>query len=123
MIGVVLRTAGICGGRVYSSIPKDPTYPLATVIRIGGIPAEKHWLDTASLQIEVWGNNKAEARDAADAARIAIHTAEGTTLPAQGGFISGVQDSLGLTFIPDPTTLRDRYLFGVVVTAHTTLVT
>jgi hypothetical protein len=33
-------------------------------------------------------------------------------------FISGVEDSLGLTWQPDPSTGRDRYIFGVSIYAR-----
>lgn len=120
IVGIVMRTAGVCGGRVYSSVPNDPEFPLAIVQRIGGTPAERHRWDRANIQIDIWGTNKSEARDEADSARLAIHGAEGTTEATMGGFISGVEDALGLQFLPDPTTHRDRYIFAVLVTARST---
>lgn len=124
LIGIILRAASITGlsSRVYSSIPKAPTYPLITIKRIGGIPAERHRLDRARIQIDVWGNTKSEARDIADAARVAIFAAEGQTYDETGtemdGFITCVEDDLGLAFIPDPATARDRYVFGLAIYLH-----
>ena len=121
-----IREVVDCG--VYSSIPKTPTYPLITVKRIGGIPAEMHRLDVANLQIDVWGTTKSEARDLADEARLALHGMEGRAFSegddsgASGdvgsGFICAVDDSLGLTWLPDPVTARDRYVFGCSVFGH-----
>lgn len=120
MAGKVLRDAGVSGGRVYSSIPNNPTWPIVTYSRLGGIPPIERKLDRARIQIESWGNNRAEARDGAEAARKAIHQAEGTAVPSFAGFITGVEDELGLIFLPDPPTGRDRYIFAVAVYAIST---
>lgn len=113
---VALRSASITGvgTRVYSSIPRDPTYPLITVSRIGGIPAVREALDTANIQIDVWGGTKSEAHDIAARARVVLLTLAGTliTSPVRA-WISAVEDSLGLTWQPDAVTGRDRYIFGV----------
>lgn len=113
---VALRNAAISGvgSRVYSSIPRDPTYPLITVTRIGGIPAVREYLDTASIQIDVWGGTKSEAHDIAARARVVLLTIAGTliTSPVRA-WISAVEDSLGLSWLPDSVTGRDRYVFGV----------
>ena len=45
------------GGRVYSSIPSKPTYPLIVVQRLGGIPRTRR-LDAANIQVDVWGTSK-----------------------------------------------------------------
>lgn len=117
MVGRVLRDANVCGGRAYSSIPRDPTWPLVISQRLGGSPVDKYKLDSASLQIDVYGQNKAEARLEADKARVALHNAESDSFPVEGGLITSVEDSSGLTFLPDPVTNRDRYTFGVNVYA------
>lgn len=112
-----LADALACG--VYSSVPKSPSYPLVTVQRVGGLPAERHRLDSARIQIDVWGTSKSEAQDIAQQARTAVHQMEGSgfTDPVTG-FITGVEDSLGLAFLPDPETARDRYTFGLTVHLH-----
>jgi hypothetical protein len=116
-VGEALRTAGTgAGTRVYSSIPKSPTWPLITLQRIGGLPVDKHRVDRASLQIAVWGNTKAEAHDIAQEARVAILRMEGTT--PNGAVIAGVTDTLGMTWQPDNVTERDRYIFGMTLTLH-----
>lgn len=113
-----LRTAAIAGldTRVYSSVPTSPTFPLITVQRIGGIPAVREYLDTANLQIDVWGGSKSEIRDIAARARVVLLELAGTlvTSPVRA-WISAVEDVLGLSWQPDQLTGRDRYLFGVLV--------
>jgi hypothetical protein len=111
--------------RVYSSIPRDPVYPLITVKRIGGVPAVRERLDSARLQLDVWGTSKSEARDLADQARVVLHGMESKVYSVTGGdavnaVVTGVVDNLGLTWLPDPVTDRDRYIFGVVIYAHST---
>lgn len=123
MASRALRNAGVCGGRAYSSIPSNPTWPLAVVKRIGGIPTVPRRLDAARIQVDIYGNNKSEARAEADAARLALHRTEGTTFVIEQGYVAGVEDDLGLIFLPDPDTNRDRYTFGVALYTHTTFTT
>ena len=116
-----LRDANITGSRVYSSIPKNPTYPLITVHRIGGLPAVRDYMDAANIQIEVWGGTKSEAFDAAAEARATLIELEGTSVTDPvDAWISAVEDSLGLSWQPDPLTGKDRYLFAVSIYARST---
>ena len=110
-------------GRVYSSVPSRPDYPFLTIRRVGGIPAVRERLDRASLQIDVWGNNKTEALDVAHRARVELLSMSGTSyLKADGwpvdAYVTGVEDELGLSFLEDHVTGKDRYLFGVAVYLH-----
>ncbi len=121
LVAYELRTT--LSARVYSSIPTNPVWPLITVKRIGGTPADRVRLDRANIQIDVWGNNKSEARDLADSARVKLHAMEpkvcttGAGYPVNG-IITGIADTFGLTWLPDPLTDRDRYIFAVYVYAH-----
>lgn len=119
-----LRDAGVCGGRCYGRIPADnPTYPVATVTRLGGTPSIERWLDSARIQVDVWGEDRAELRSEADDARLALHDAEGTSFAAESGFVTSVQDEMGLTFLPDVESGLSRYTFAVAIHAHTTFTT
>ena len=116
-----LRTS--LSARVYSSIPRDPVWPLITVKRIGGIPTVRQRLDRVNIQLEVWGNSKSEARDLADAARVAIYLLEPKVCTTGAGFpvnatITGVEETLGLAWLPDPVTDRDRYITSFYIYAH-----
>lgn len=123
MVGSALRAANVCGGRCYSSIPRDPTWPLAVSQRLGGTPADSRRLDQASIQVDIYGETKSQARLEADKARLALHNVEGDLFYTQMGYITAVVDSSGLTFLPDPLTNRDRYTFTVLVYAHTLFTT
>lgn len=116
---------------VYSSIPRSPTWPLITVKRIGGTPAEKHHLDRAIIQIDIWGGasgddgtvNKGSIHDLAQSARVSIHEMEGSSTQIGSGddfhgYVTAVEDISGLFWLPDPTTGRDRYTFTVAVFLH-----
>lgn len=100
-----------------AALSAQPDLPCVLVKRIGGVPAERHHLDLANIQIEVWGNDKAEASSLAQEVRAAIHGLEGIALTEQQtpAFISGVEDQLGIAWLPDPVTDRARYVFGVGV--------
>jgi hypothetical protein len=104
------------GGRVHSSLPGKAVYPLAVVQRIGGVPAERHRLDTARIQVDVYGTSQSEAFSIAQEARAAIHGMEATgfTDPVDA-WVSAVRDDLGVTRLPDPLSGRDRYTFGVAI--------
>jgi hypothetical protein len=121
IVGEALRDALISNisTRVYSSIPKNPTYPLITYQRIGGLPAVRDYMDAANIQVEVWGGTKSQAFDAAAEARVTLIELEGTSVSDPvSAWISAVEDSLGLSWQPDPLTGRDRYLFAVTLYAR-----
>ena len=109
---------------VHTSMPKQPAATVAIVGRIGGIPVERHRLDSPSIQVDVYAPTQSVAHDVAAECRAALMRLEG------GAFGIGmddcpvpivvtlVEDSLGLSFIPDPTTSKDRYIFGVRLVTH-----
>lgn len=123
-VGWAIRDAGIPGlNGVYSSIPKSPPANYAVIRRIGGVPNERHRLDQPNLQIDVWAVDKATGHDLAQAARVAVHELEGGTYGVFDScpvaiVVTAVTDSLGLSFIPDPTTHKDRYIFGLRLVTH-----
>lgn len=112
--GVALRAAGF---RAYSSIPDNPQYPLITIKRIGGAPVDKRVLDRANIQIDVWGDGKSQCRDLARDSRLVLLSLEGSTSSDFNGVVTAVNDSLGLTWLPDDLTKRDRYIFSLMVYA------
>ena len=121
-----IRRANIPGlNGVYSSIPASPNYPIATVKRLGGFPTNKYRLDMGRIQVDVWGGaakdgpgapSKSAIHDIAQLARVALlqMTGQEFTTPVHA-FITDVRDSLGVTWAPDPTTSRDRYIFAMNV--------
>jgi hypothetical protein len=123
VVGWWLRSKSVASGRVYSSIPTTPTFPLIVVERVGGSPAVRERLDRARIQLSIWGNSKSEARDLADAARLALLDLEGQSVLISNGapvnaFVTAVEDDLSLFWSPDPVSDRDRYIFGVAIFDH-----
>lgn len=115
-----LRTAAIPGVKsVSSSVPKDADYPLITVQRVGGVPAVREYMDAANIQIGVWGENKSQARDIAARARVVLLELTGTAVTDPvSAWVSSVDDSLSLTWSPDPETGKDRYIFSMMIHAR-----
>lgn len=113
-----LRAEPVAGGRAYGKVPAEPTFPLLLVQRVGGIPAVPRRLDAARIQVSSYGSTKAEARDTAELARRVLHQSEATTFAELQAFVTGVDDELGLQWLPDPETMRDRYIFVVTVYAR-----
>lgn len=111
---VVIHALGEAEIEATAALPTNPDYPCVVVKRVGGLPVEKHHLDNPNIQIEVWGTSKAEAQDLAQQARSAIHEIEGTLYSTPiAAFVSGVEDTLGLSWSPDPVTNQARYVFAV----------
>lgn len=75
MVSVYLRAQSevnaYVGQRVYTALPKDKTFPLVRLTRIGGVPPMSRPLvvDRAHLQIDVFGGSKSTALDTVDAIR------------------------------------------------------
>ena len=125
LVSYELRTQ--LSARVYSSLPSSPVYPLITIKRIGGIPTDRVRLDRANIQVEVWGSpgqtTKSTIRDLADSVRVKLHAMEGKVMTTAAGYpvngtCTGVTDTLGLAWLPDPVSAADRYIFGVSAFLH-----
>lgn len=104
-------------------LPPTPTWPRITLARIGGLPAVRRRLDTARIQVNAWGDPDAvdgrrDAHELARLARVELLSMEGYSHTE--GYVTGVEDDLGLTWAPDTT--RDpvipRYVFGVALYLH-----
>lgn len=120
---VVRKKIADAGYRAYSSIPNSPQWPIAVVSRAGGYTAVRRYLDSARLQIDVWGGAKGDAtptpkstiQDMAQDIRVQVLRLEGTKVTSPvGAFITGVDDG-PLQWLPDEDTGRDRYLVQIEV--------
>jgi len=126
-----IRQANIpgLGARVYSSIPGKPVYPLVQYGRFGGTPAVAEALDRGRIQLSVFGGapgdsapilpNKGDIEDIAQLVRITMLRMAGVAFTAPpapvAAYITAVRDVMGLTWSPDPSTSRDRYIFSMNV--------
>lgn len=61
--------SALVGGRVYTVLPKEKTFPLVRVVRWGGAPSRRvpglAWLDHADLQLDAWSPNQLQVTDVA----------------------------------------------------------
>ena len=117
---VALRNAAIAGlgSNVFSGSPKTPPSTYAVVQRLGGIPAERHHLDRARIQVDVWAASKDVAHDVAALCLQKLQDIEGTSVTGPAAYVTGVELAQGLTWAPDPQTDKDRYIFSVYLYLH-----
>lgn len=109
------------GQRVYTALPESKSFPLVRLHRIGGTPpiSRPLHLDTAKLQIDVWGGSKATALDTMDAIRTELSKIvdEDPTQPL--GVVCGVKFG-PLAYLPDESfsPAKPRYTQDVSVTVR-----
>ena len=106
----------LVGNRVITELPAAPIFPLLRVIRIGGLSPAPRRLDAAHLQVEAWAATQETARLVAATAQAALWEAGNAT--NNGAVITGVDNTLGLSWSPDPPSNRPRYLFSMYVYSH-----
>ena len=111
--------------RIFTELPTGTkSFPLMRLTRFGGIPAFSRpvWLDVAILQIDVWADQKVQARLLAETARACIYQ----RLPGvhDEGVCTAVIMST-LSFSPDQVftdpgkrSAKARYRFDCSVYAH-----
>lgn len=109
-----LRTK-LPSARIYTEIPASATFPLVKITRFGGIPLAMVTLDPSSIQTEVYGTTKAEARLLAAQAQSAYSEADGWE--TTGVYITAARPLSGLLWLPDPdfSPPKPRYLFDTSV--------
>lgn len=109
------------GQRVYTALPDDKTFPLVRIVRVGGAPKVSRplYVDSAHLQIDVFGGSKATAFDTIDAVRqeLAKMVDEDPVQPL--GVVCGVKFG-PLAYLPDEsfTPAKPRYVQDVTVTVR-----
>ena len=102
--------------RVYTEVPSRATYPLGKVHRIGGIPTIRQHFDHPRIQVEAWADTKREAHDVGRILQAALHAMPESVHAL--GVVTGVDDDLGLIWLPDPVSKKPRYIFGIVAHIH-----
>lgn len=93
-------------------------FPEVVLQRIGGIPSIRQRLDSARIQVDCYGNTEGEASRVARVTRTALHLMAGYV--TDDAVCTGVDDDLGLAWLPDTTRKPEtaRFLFGVVIHAR-----
>jgi hypothetical protein len=94
--------AQLVGDRVYTSTPRQPTFPLVRLYRYGGLPPHDRPLthDNALMQLDAFGGSKAEASSLIQQCRVRIGDAYGQVLY---GITVGRIGWGSLAFDPDPS--------------------
>lgn len=109
------------GQRVYTALPDDKVFPLVRIVRIGGAPKMSRplYVDSALLQIDVFGGSKATTFDTVDAVREELAKLPDEAAVQPLGVVCGVRFG-PLSYIPDETfkPAKPRYVQGVTVTVR-----
>jgi hypothetical protein len=104
--------------RVYTAIPKDPTFPLVrlTLIDERTVFPRPRYLTSSLIQIDCYGGPKVDARAAADA--VCDELTEHFTGSHDAGVVSAVDCST--RYLPDTTydPAKPRYVVDVTVHSH-----
>jgi len=117
----VPEVAALVGSRVYTEMPKrSRAWPLVRLVRVGGgqVTTPAH-LDAATLQVDVWGGSKFEARQAAATVAAAFEALNQAAYAMHDGVVTGAavgafRYDLDNDFEPG----RPRYLFDVTFYTH-----
>jgi hypothetical protein len=104
--------------RVSTHSPKAVTYPYVLLQRIGGMPIEARWFDSARIQVGCWGETEVVADELARttfAALIAMRDYRHETAE-----VADVVSVLGIAWNPDTTRTppTPRFTFDVSVLLH-----
>jgi len=108
------------GGRIYSIVPKQRTFPLARVFRFGGDPlyeGHPYWLDSPNMQIDVWADRVAQAQTLAESVRACCSQrlqAAVTGAVVISVAVSALIQSADAVFNPP----KPRYIFTMRMTLH-----
>lgn len=115
------EVTSLVGQRIYTALPADPSFPCVRLTRIGGVPKMSRpvHVDSAHLQIDVFGGSKATALDTVDAIReeLAKVVDEDPVQPL--GVVCGVRFG-PLAYLPDDAfeKPKPRYALDVTITVR-----
>lgn len=85
--------------RITTALPKEPAYPYVTVKRIGGRAVQWQRVDSAALQVDVWGGSRYECQEV-------IRTIRATLLAIYGDKVDeanlvSASEEVGPQWLPD----------------------
>lgn len=105
------------GPRVYPDMPKNAVFPFIRLFRVGGNLAYQQpaWLDGGRFQLEAWAGTAEQAQLVAATAHAALMVMRGSF---DEGFVTGVRETLGFQYLPDPKTGKARVLAEFAIYAH-----
>ncbi|MDF1596945.1 MAG: DUF3168 domain-containing protein [Acidimicrobiia bacterium] len=106
----------LTGTRIGTEIPAGQAWPKVRVFRISGPYVVGDHLERASLQIDVWADDKPAAWDVTAVTRKSVLSMWSTSHVL--GVVTKVEETLGPSWLPDPETDRPHYMFGAAVYTH-----
>ena len=116
------RVRALVSDRVYTIHPKNPTYPMLRAYQFDAVTVRSvplH-LRAAAIQLDAYGESKADARRLIDTALAEL--ADMADATHTGAVVSLVRFTFGPRFEPDETfePAKHRYIAGVEVYIHPT---
>jgi hypothetical protein len=104
--------------RITTALPPKPVYPHVTIKRVGGTAVAWQRVDSAALQLDVWGGSRKECQDIARTIRAAILAIYGDKVD-EANLVSASEE-VGLQWIPDTLTVPalPRYVGRFQVLLH-----
>lgn len=113
--------AAVLGDRVYTIMPQHPEWPLARLTLWGGAPVVERplVLQNARIQIDVWGDRKKQAHDAAQLVRAVLVDRLPWGNSTDGWLVRSLAS--GLRYFPDDSfdPARPRYVVEMEVFVRT----
>ena len=85
--------------RITTALPKQPVYPHVTVKRIGGTAVAWQRVDSAALQVDVWGGSRYECQQIIRTVRAALLAIYGDKVD-EANLVSASEE-VGPQWIPD----------------------
>jgi hypothetical protein len=92
-------TSLVPSDRITTTRPPKPTYPLVTVMRIGGTATAWQQIDEPALQIDVIGGSRYQCQQIARTIRACILAIRNDTV-TEGVLVSGTEE-VGPQWLPD----------------------
>lgn len=98
-----LVTALVSGERITTTLPPKPSYPHVTIKRVGGTAVAWQHIDSAALQVDVWGGSRYDCQRIARTIRAAIVAIYNDQVN-EAILVSGFEE-VGPQWLPDTVTV------------------
>lgn len=96
--------------------PANPKYPLAHVVRFGGVAPIPFWLDGALVEVNLWAAHGTTGLRLLGA-KVFVSLQKLVGVHAEG-IVTGVEEVGGRAFLRDGASQRPRFRIGIRVFAH-----
>lgn len=100
-----------------TQLNEDAVLPKIRVTLAGGTPRIDGWLYAPRINIEAWANDKETSFDLINKISEVLFSELNDALFDEG-IVTGIEQDVGLSWIPDPLTNTPRYTLGFVIYNH-----